>query len=434
VRHALTVLALASCAPSCAGAPQPPPSFAHGAPGALFPAAEAAVAALRDLPPGLDPAEPATDWRAGDRVLYGIELDDAGTRRQWLLELRLERPVPLTVAGAGRDSRRTRLTQLSITITTKDGREIHYASPCMRGELTVHGPFLPGRTEPDLASTTGPARAVSVPDAFLRGGLVDACEQRVRLGQHVGTELDLTGVSDADLRLALGGEAALFAIMMIVRREESLADILWQVIDTPPLLSLLASVFGGVSVSIDASLERAARVAEPLPGHAWDEPGYHFPITITANGTPALHASVLVTQPRPPLQLAAGIVSIEGAKPSDPRRRVRVWVISARRGAPRRAGLEPPCPTSRIPLARARRRVGVHATPVPGGIQGRCIDRAAPPRDRPPASNGPERVLPAPRTSTPGSCSHEIVAANRQAPVSRCRSLLADGPSRGGGA
>jgi hypothetical protein len=176
---------------------------------------------------------------------------------------------------------------------------------------------------------------VRLPEAFLREDLSRSCEVLTRLQREQGQEgkVDWSRFSEEEVRAICGGQAALVAFLLIVKDQPTLADILWEVVDKPSIFGLIGALFGGVHLSLFDEMERATAVKEPLPGTDWKESGYEFPLTISVNDAPALYCSIRATRPKPPLQLGAGIVSIEGVGPSNPERRLRLWLISARRGA-----------------------------------------------------------------------------------------------------
>src|SRR5262245_56873333 len=75
-------MAIAACR-AAEGSPPVEP----GEPGATrFPGASAVLS-------GFDPAEPGSDWRAGDRVLFALSAESSTRRRSKLIELELLGPL-----------------------------------------------------------------------------------------------------------------------------------------------------------------------------------------------------------------------------------------------------------------------------------------------------------------------------------------------------
>ena len=112
----------------------------------------------------------------------------------------------------------------------------------------------------------------------------------------------------------------------LVERTAPLRSLLREALPFPSLPTLVGMIWSQrLSISLDASEVTAA---DP---QAWlQQPGpavFSLPATLTMNGTPLLRARFMVTEPRPPLDVVAGIVGIETEGVRDPGRRLRIRLL-----------------------------------------------------------------------------------------------------------
>lgn len=118
---------------------------------------------------------------------------------------------------------------------------------------------------------------------------------------------------------------ALFAVMDVIRIVEQadvLADILWQAVRRPGVLSLL----GGVRITAGMSFAHAKAVIDPATRVA----GFEFPLRLNVNKVPGLLCTVTVVDPFPPLRTCGGITRLVAYDPHDPTRRVVLRLLAAR--------------------------------------------------------------------------------------------------------
>ena len=101
-----------------------------------------------------------------------------------------------------------------------------------------------------------------------------------------------------------------------------------EVIDKPSVLSVIVHL--GVRVSVRHRFDKAQPLA-PVAVGGRQVAVYELPVELQLNGVPALRSKVLVTEPRSPLNLSAGILGMDAFQPRDPTARVSSRVRAARR-------------------------------------------------------------------------------------------------------
>lgn len=126
----------------------------------------------------------------------------------------------------------------------------------------------------------------------------------------------------AAARRTLMAFAACDEFLSVVRRSDSLRPLLERAVAVS-LWSVLRRFSAKVSVR--------CRIREAVP-HG---DGYRLPLTILVNDDPALDCSVFVTEPRSPLNVGAGVVSIVGVRPGEREPAVTLRLLAARRGTSR---------------------------------------------------------------------------------------------------
>jgi hypothetical protein len=281
--------AVAALAGACAGTPPAslPPAVAITA--TEYPGATT-------LLQGLTPPAHRNAWLVGETVLYALRLERGAEATRWLV----------------------RLTLLDGTANVdRDGVASLTFQPEGKEPLTLMSPYLPVRVEVfDADANPRGTSTVQVPYDFLRYSFLDAhaCER----GDHADA---------AALTTICGAHAALVSFLGILQNDPLLADILWQVVDKPGLLTVIASL--GVTLRMSADLEHAT--PRPLVDLAdWPRPAIEFPLVLTMNGTRALDATITATDPWVPMRLGGGIVAVTAARPSDPSVRFMARLLAAR--------------------------------------------------------------------------------------------------------
>ncbi len=112
----------------------------------------------------------------------------------------------------------------------------------------------------------------------------------------------------------------------LVQNTAPLRSLLREALPFPPISTLIGMIWSQrLSISLDANDITAAdpQVWLRQPGPAV----FSLPASLTMNGTPLLRARFLVTEPRPPLDVVAGIVGIETEGVREPGRRLRIRLV-----------------------------------------------------------------------------------------------------------
>ncbi|HLQ37151.1 MAG TPA: hypothetical protein VK348_05095 [Planctomycetota bacterium] len=120
-------------------------------------------------------------------------------------------------------------------------------------------------------------------------------------------------------------------IIGILCKIDCFLDELLLVARRPSLASILVR-FGRVAVELRWPQAAAETVEQDTPFGRL--PTLWVPATFDANGEPALDGRVQFTWRRSPLLLACGVLQIELWRPDDPRQRVTIRLVGARRGVP----------------------------------------------------------------------------------------------------
>lgn len=259
---------------------------------------------------GFDPGDPAAADSIPETALFGLELDARGRIQRWLLRLEAREPTAAAPTICQR--------------INAPGGSLAYESRRRRLQVTLF----------DGAGRKLRDSMVDVPWDFLATGFVRSCDLAQQLADTQAVEVDYRGKRLARAEAArhmYGGFATLTAFLRIIKENELLSSVLWQVIDRPSMFSIL--FHGGVNLSLKAQLTTAAALPDPdLRGRLSKLPGYRTTLQLQANGSPVLNAIMWVTEPQSPYRLSGGILVIEGFRPSDARVRFRMELLAAVRG------------------------------------------------------------------------------------------------------
>jgi len=293
----------------CAGAPPPQPPDPKTAPAvsaAEFPAAAS-------LLQGFSAPDGDQAWRAGDAVLLALRLQDHGEVRRWLLRLRVS-------DAQARDEHGEPRAPESWSIVV-DGAPQHFESGLAHVDALV--------TDAD-GKELG-ASSLDVPRDFLAKGFVAACTQVEGLGVlTTDSGMRITGLFQVQpLVEAMVSVVALFGIVL---QNDTLAPILWEVVDRPSVFSVL--FHGGVTATLSPRFQETVRATTTPPQLSPGDPAWVVPLTLLVNGAPALYCDLLVGRSVPPLHLTGGIVGADAQRPGDPDLRFQFAVLAAHRGDP----------------------------------------------------------------------------------------------------
>lgn len=344
LRAGFTAFAFAAPPPGLSATDPPPPPLANAS---LAPSLEAA--ARRDGVPlfQLDPT--SDDARLGDATVAWIGATDGKTTRQWLIQFRRG------TADAPQTHHVTKFLSWGPVVTFKS--EVATLDLWIAGPVTIS----PTPSKPPAIAPVKRAR-LSVPVDFLRLGLDNA----IRVDQHIGRRaealskeganfdfgalyavdsplppeaiasakaaVDQIGFSPETERVWIGGYLALQTFYTIVTTSPELASIASIAIRKPRLWGLSSALkgtqfkasFGGPAT---IALDPAERGMLPVPTESF-EARYAF----FFGEAPITGGSLVVSHAAPPLDTAAGILSLFATHPQNPRRIVQVAIVSAVRG------------------------------------------------------------------------------------------------------
>ncbi len=304
-------------------------------------AAVVETARLRQIP--LEPIEPQRGTNAlipGDAVTGLVTLSQKkGRRSQWLLALQAVPPV---------GNELSRHPAKPMVLYSVSGKKIEFPSSRAAAVLDSFGPFVesPARRKP--AKVQAQTARFLLDQDFLGLGLDRAAAASLRLGQvslkpelwfsfqplseskrRQGVQLVETLKLTEDEQRALAGSCpALLSYFSTIGEIPGLEDILLRVIDMPSVWSLLWK--RGVTVTIKIEAERIALADAAAWGLPAGQPVYLFPMLFELNQHPALHLTLVVTSPRPPLLTCGGIIGFLAEKPSDKETYLTLRIISAR--------------------------------------------------------------------------------------------------------
>jgi len=293
----------------CAGAPPPSPPdprTAPALPAAEFPGADRLLTGF-SAPDG-DPA-----WRAGDEVLLALRLQDHAEVRRWLLRLRVcdaqardehgepRAPASWSVVVDGAPQQfESGLAHVDALVTDADGKELG-------------------------------ASSLDVPRDFLDKGFVAACTQIEALGAlSTGSGTLVSGTFR--LQPLVEAMVSVVALFGIVLQNDTLAPIVWEVVEQPSVFSVL--LHAGATATLTPRFQETVRAATTPPQLPAGDPAWVVPLTLLVNDAPALYCDLLVGRSTPPLQLTGGIVGADAHRPGDPDLRFQFAVLAAHRGDP----------------------------------------------------------------------------------------------------
>jgi hypothetical protein len=282
---------------------------------------------------------PGTKLVPGDSITALVTMHDRkASRLQWLIYVQIVASTNLSPAK----------TNEPLTLYSSRGTRFQFASSPVSASLRTLGPFRDtpgGRKAPKLKDHQ---EAFSLDESFLGLGLDKAAAALVRLR---GTEIkgnlsfgseappadkaaenrrlaDAVGLSLAEERSLAGALPALISFFELVQHTEGLEEILYKIVDLPPLWSIVWHVGVRADIRFVSEEINPARIAD------WGLPGgpeaFYFPVALRLNNHPALKVTVVVTRPVPPLLACGGVLGFVAERPNDPDMYLTLRVISAR--------------------------------------------------------------------------------------------------------
>ena len=233
-------------------------------------------------------------WGVGDRVVYAIDVDDAGSHQAFTFSLTTTKLPP------------------------SDPDSLVIAHPVFGHVMTRSG-YDEWQHDPVAYSGCG----IATLHAELRSDDGQSC------GGDIEAELlSHWWVDD----MAIGMQAGVFPLFRGLLGLDCMHATLLRVIRAPSAWSVLANL-GSIRIGLEWLRVDALRYEDQQTPFGV-LPTTWLPITISANGQPALDGRVQFTWKRSPLLLSAGVLQVEAWHPDDASRRVTVRLASACRGAP----------------------------------------------------------------------------------------------------
>lgn len=278
------VVVAATFATACAGIERsadwpesaPPPPGAFAAPG---PFSEMRADAI---------------WGVGDRVVYSVDVDDGGVHHAFTFTLTTTRLPPVDPDGI------VIAHPVHGRVVTRSARDQWQHNP-----IAYSGDGM-ATLQAELAGDDGTACGGSIEAELLAYWWVDDMGVGMTVGVH-----------------------PVFAALLGL---DCMHSTLLRLIRAPSAWSVIRNL-GHVRVGLEwLPVDKLHYVEQETPFGVM--PTAWLPMTITANGQPALDGRVQFTWKRSPLLLSAGVLQIEAWHPDDATRRVTVRLASACRGEP----------------------------------------------------------------------------------------------------
>jgi hypothetical protein len=286
------------------------------------------------------------DPAAGDGVVFAITLEQGERTRTWQLEVKVEE-VAVHRALEFRD---VQAFELRVQPGEARRRQIESSNAAFRKQLIADDldlwdlaretPVARIRVEAFDASGASAGKAESTAIVSqLRRGLLPAARaghrqrELMRGRVEAGLEAPMLTVDDDaydDIRAVADGVASCTLFFQILQENPVTRQILREVLQLPSLWSLLTH--WGVHISFAIDFFAAERV-DPARFPGEQRELWSVPMTLLLNGQPGFLARVIVGPAGSPDGTAAGIYGIVARHPTDGDRRVRVRLLSSRRGA-----------------------------------------------------------------------------------------------------
>lgn len=293
---------------------------------------------------GFDPVEKDGAWRIGDRVLFGLSLEDGTDVFTRFVRLEMRSAVVAATANAEGVARLGAEGEERPFVLAPSLAPFEVTAPDRRRRI-VPGPWF--ATSVSVFDETGLAldsELIALPEEALRRGfrspaeaargLMERTNQRRDRDRKVAAEdaiANAVAISDRMTEL-FGGALGFLEIFKSSPALESLRSrVVDEVVDTPGLLSV---VFGG---GVDGTVMIDVAGTKPMlhsltAGSTWLQTA-QIPMGLSLNERPALHCVVSAADPHPPFHLAAGVIGLHATHPTRPDRRVEIRLLAARRAA-----------------------------------------------------------------------------------------------------
>lgn len=269
---------------ACAGVERPAdwPASAPPPPGALV------------APGPFDPMRADAIWGVGDQVVYSVDVDDRGQHHGFTFTLTTTKLPPV------------------VTDSLSDAHPVH-------GHVMTRSAEEQWQHHPLAYSGEGMAWL----RAELRGDDGTACSGDIeaRLLAHWWVDDMAIGMYE--------GVSSVFGALLGL---DCMHATLLRVIRAPSAWSVVTNL-GRIRIGLEwLPVAKVHYVEQETPFGTL--PTTWLPMTITANGRPALDGRVQFTWKQSPLLSSSGVLQVEAWHPDDPTRRLTMRLASARRGEP----------------------------------------------------------------------------------------------------
>ncbi len=278
--------------------------------------------------------------QVGDRAWALVTAAEGDRRKQWLVDLEVGTPTA--------DEQKKIKNPPPFIMYVNTGSRIEFQNDYLLLELRTSGPFLAGKNETKRNRPRSARAAVNGDHLML--GFDRACAAMLRLkalrpdqsdqrglGLSFSTQpfppeetaknkelAEKIGLTSEDEKAFAGTAPALLSFFQIALTTPGLQDIFKEVLDLP----LWSIISRGGKIEPDFKLEGEHMVE--VPSDSGDR-RFLLPMMLRLNGKPALHVTMIVTTPRPPLLTTAGIVAVYARHPTDPKKTATIEIVSAER-------------------------------------------------------------------------------------------------------
>lgn len=297
---------------------------------------------------GINPASDATNLQAGDSVTALLTLHAKGRQTQWITCLQIVAPT---------DKESVVRWPGPATIYTSLGSKERFSPVPAYATVRTLGPFVEENSKRQPPKPKDIEARFDLNEGFLSLGLDQAAAafyrvHQAKLAAKITRRLSFATkdspfkpeeiakdrpwaeqlkITPAEERAWAGINPALLSYFDLIGHTPGLEDVMYKVVDLPPLWSLVWH--GGVNANLDLPSDPvtpALTTVCPLPNHP---PVYFLPMRIKLNGHDALDVTLAVTAPRSPLLACGGVIGLLAQNPADKNNYLTMQIISARRGS-----------------------------------------------------------------------------------------------------
>jgi hypothetical protein len=307
-----------------------------------------AFAKNEDVPlSGILPGEERDHPRAGDRITMLVTLSQESSTQQWIAIVNQDSltndekalaPLPELVlySSTGREMhfKNTR-TALNVYFVGPFSVEGSVSAEKLRSQLhTPHRTLVSreqlnvgldryGRTALGMAERARNA-GVNISDLYHIGTTSPLTEDQLNQGKKF---IDLIHPTEEEERTVFSVSFALYAFLSSALKIPDFKEVVECVLEKPSLWSIVTKLGLHAFLKYDVSTVRtfdAGFLGVPKPAYA-------MPVQLFFNDELAVHATMVMTAARPPLQTCAGIVEVYAEHPTDPSKRLLIQLVAARK-------------------------------------------------------------------------------------------------------